>query len=257
MGAEGSDEVLLQDSGRVQQVLHLLRGALREGRDTVAAGVRHRGLHGRPGETGNERGRSHRHRHSGILRPGIRQRAHGASRSSWRPSTPLFASGSARSIPNISTKGSSKSSPHRARSPRASTYPFRAAQTPILEAMGRRYRRALVTEVVDRLLARVEGIGIGMDIMAGFPGEDGGRFEETFEFIEGLDIYYLHVFPFSEREGTRACAFPGKVADDSQAAASQKAKEFSTQGRGRLFRAAFIGRILRSSRKEGCTRTGS
>jgi len=121
--------------------------------------------------------------------------------------------------------------------------PVQSGSNAILEAMGRRYRRALVTEVVDRLLARVEGIGIGMDIMAGFPGEDGGRFEETFEFIEGLDIYYLHVFPFSEREGTRACAFPGKVADDIKRQRVKRLKILDARKRA-AFSRRFIGRIL-------------
>jgi threonylcarbamoyladenosine tRNA methylthiotransferase MtaB len=121
--------------------------------------------------------------------------------------------------------------------------PVQSGSNAILEAMGRRYRRDLVTEVVDRLLARVEGIGIGMDIMAGFPGEDGGRFEETFEFIEGLDIYYLHVFPFSEREGTRACAFPGKVADDIKRQRVKRLKILDARKRA-AFSRRFIGRIL-------------
>ncbi len=122
--------------------------------------------------------------------------------------------------------------------------PVQSGSDAILEAMGRRYRRALVKEVVDRLRARVEDIGIGMDIMAGFPGEDGGRFEETFEFVEGLDIYYLHVFPFSEREGTRAYALPGKVAEGIKTERVKRLRALDARKRA-AFSRRFIGRTLR------------
>ncbi len=122
--------------------------------------------------------------------------------------------------------------------------PVQSGCDAILEGMGRRYRKTSVSEVVDRLLARVEGVGIGMDIMAGFPGEDEGRFEETYAFIEDLDIYYLHVFPFSEREGTRACAFPGKVAEGIKRQRVKRLRVLDARKRA-AFSRRFIGRTLR------------
>jgi threonylcarbamoyladenosine tRNA methylthiotransferase MtaB len=91
--------------------------------------------------------------------------------------------------------------------------PVQSGCDAVLRAMGRRYGSDLVASVVERLTAHVGGIGIGMDIMVGFPGEDDEGFEQTYRFIEALDIFYLHVFPFSEREGTRACGIPGKVTE--------------------------------------------
>jgi len=122
--------------------------------------------------------------------------------------------------------------------------PVQSGCDAILQAMGRPYRKALVREVVDRLLTRVEGVGIGMDIMAGFPGEDEGRFEETYSFIEGLDTYYLHVFPFSEREGTRACALPGKVPEAIKRERVKRLKRLDARKRA-TFARRFVGRTLR------------
>lgn len=121
--------------------------------------------------------------------------------------------------------------------------PVQSGCDAVLEAMGRRYRKALVKEVADRLIAGVKDIGIGMDIMAGFPGEDDGRFEETYSFIEGLDIYYLHVFPFSEREGTRACVFPEKVTEGTKRQRAKRLKSLDEKKRV-AFARRFIGRTL-------------
>ncbi len=122
--------------------------------------------------------------------------------------------------------------------------PVQSGCDAVLEGMGRHYTSAFVRQVVDRLLTRVKGIGIGMDIMAGFPGEDGDRFEETYHFIEGLDIYYLHIFPFSEREGTRACAMEGKVAGQVLRERVKRLRVLDAEKRA-AFSRRFIGETLR------------
>ncbi len=65
--------------------------------------------------------------------------------------------------------------------------------------------------MVDRIHASIPDIGIGMDVITGFPGESEDMFMSTYEFIKSLDVYYLHVFPFSERKGTAAAEMEGKV----------------------------------------------
>ena len=57
----------------------------------------------------------------------------------------------------------------------------------------------------------IPNIGIGVDVIVGFPGETDENFENTFRFIEELDISYLHVFNYSERKNTNAVTLPGKV----------------------------------------------
>ncbi len=79
-----------------------------------------------------------------------------------------------------------------------------SASDVILERMGRKYNRSYLEEVIQELKAKVKNIGIGMDIIVGFPGEGEAEFLETLKFVESMDIYYLHVFPFSSREKTFA-----------------------------------------------------
>ena len=109
----------------------------------------------------------------------------------------------------------------------------------ILKGMGRHYGRAMVAEVVERLTRGVKGIGIGMDILVGFPGEDDEAFLETYRLVEELPIYYLHVFPFSERAGTRACSMPDKVND-----AVKKERVARLKGLDGLKREAFARRFI-------------
>jgi threonylcarbamoyladenosine tRNA methylthiotransferase MtaB len=114
----------------------------------------------------------------------------------------------------------------------------------VLKGMGRHYGAAMVADVVHRLVRGVEGIGIGMDMMVGFPGEDEEAFLETYRLVEELPIYYLHVFPFSERAGTRACSMPGKVSDAVKKERVARLK--GLDGRKReAFARRFIGARLR------------
>jgi threonylcarbamoyladenosine tRNA methylthiotransferase MtaB len=121
--------------------------------------------------------------------------------------------------------------------------PVQSGCNATLKAMGRRYRADLVASVVERLERRVEGAGIGMDIMVGFPGEDDAAFRETYDFIEGLGVYYLHVFPFSERTGTRACALPNKVAEGIKKERVRSLKSLDAKKR-EAFAKRFVGQRL-------------
>ena len=96
--------------------------------------------------------------------------------------------------------------------------PVQSGSDRILRAMGRGYDAAFITDVVAELVRRVGNIGIGIDLMAGFPGEDEEAFNETCDLAETLEVSYFHVFPYSEREGTKASAFPGKVAEAAKRA---------------------------------------
>jgi len=89
--------------------------------------------------------------------------------------------------------------------------PLQSGSDEILKRMGRRYTSAFVKDLIKRLTAKMPRIGIGLDVIAGFPGEDEDRYRETITFVESAPIYYLHVFPFSARIGTRAWAMDEKV----------------------------------------------
>ncbi len=78
----------------------------------------------------------------------------------------------------------------------------------ILKRMKRRHLRQQALDVIARARALRPGIGIGADLIAGFPTETEGLFAETLTFVEEARIPYVHVFPYSERPGTPAARMP-------------------------------------------------
>lgn len=89
--------------------------------------------------------------------------------------------------------------------------PLQSGDDRILSAMGRHYDRRFFRDLVHRLVDEIPGVAVGVDVMAGFPGEGDREFENTLELLRGLPVAYLHVFPYSERPGTEAATLPGKV----------------------------------------------
>lgn len=77
--------------------------------------------------------------------------------------------------------------------------------------MRRRYMRELYTERVARIKQIMPHACIGVDVIVGFPGETDAEFLETYNFINSLNISYLHVFTYSERPNTDAINLPGTV----------------------------------------------
>lgn len=89
--------------------------------------------------------------------------------------------------------------------------PLQNGSDRILGLMKRRYKRDLFAERVNRIREIMPLAGIGADVITGFPGESEEDFEETFNFLNGLHVSYLHVFPFSSRPGTEAAKMREKV----------------------------------------------
>ncbi len=90
--------------------------------------------------------------------------------------------------------------------------PLQSGDDEILKWMNRRYTTEQFAEIIDLCRQYLPNAAIGIDIMAGFPGETEEHYSRTRSFLETLDCTYLHVFPYSERPGTKAATFPGKVA---------------------------------------------
>ena len=82
--------------------------------------------------------------------------------------------------------------------------PLQSGSNEILSLMRRRYKRELYAERVDLIKSLMPHCAIGVDVIVGFPGETEKHFKETFEFLHNLDISYLHVFTYSERDNTFA-----------------------------------------------------
>lgn len=77
--------------------------------------------------------------------------------------------------------------------------------------MRRRYKRELYAERVAKIKSLMPDCCIGVDVIVGFPGETREDFLDTYQFLNELDISYLHVFTYSERENTIAAQMEGAV----------------------------------------------
>lgn len=82
--------------------------------------------------------------------------------------------------------------------------PLQSGSNKILGLMRRRYKRELYAEKVGTIKTLMPHCCIGVDVIAGFPGETDEDFQQTFNFLHNLDISYLHVFTYSERDNTHA-----------------------------------------------------
>jgi threonylcarbamoyladenosine tRNA methylthiotransferase MtaB len=82
--------------------------------------------------------------------------------------------------------------------------PLQSGSNKILAAMKRRYKRELYTERVAKIKSLMPHCAIGVDVICGFPGETEQDFLETYNFINDLDVSYLHVFTYSQRPNTES-----------------------------------------------------
>ena len=91
--------------------------------------------------------------------------------------------------------------------------PLQSGDDGVLRAMGRRYTACAYREAVAYALERIPLLGLGADVLVGFPGEDERAFENTVALVRELPFSNLHVFPYSRRPGTPAAARADQVPD--------------------------------------------
>ena len=89
--------------------------------------------------------------------------------------------------------------------------PLQSGNNKVLAQMRRRYKRELYAERVNKIKSLMPNCCIGVDVIVGFPGETREDFIDTYNFLNELDISYLHVFTYSERENTIASQMEGAV----------------------------------------------
>lgn len=82
--------------------------------------------------------------------------------------------------------------------------PLQSAYDPILKKMRRKYSSDLYTNKIEKIKRLMPHCAIGVDVIVGFPGESEDAFLHTYNYLNALDITYLHVFPYSERQNTTA-----------------------------------------------------
>lgn len=125
--------------------------------------------------------------------------------------------------------------------------PLQSGSNKILRLMRRRYQRELYTERVSKIKALMPHCCIGVDVIVGFPGETKEDFLETYQFLNELDMSYLHVFTYSERENTLAAEMNNSVPHKERAERSKmlhilsdkKRRAFYEQNLGRTFQVLF------------------
>ncbi len=113
----------------------------------------------------------------------------------------------------------------------------------ILRKMLRPYDTSRFGEIVQEIRARLPQASIGTDLVVGFPGETARNHLETVRFVQAMPFTYLHVFPYSDRPGTRASAMRSKVDPRVRRQRCWELRQISA-AKNRAFRRRFIGRKL-------------
>ena len=118
--------------------------------------------------------------------------------------------------------------------------PLQSGSDTVLRLMHRHYDRQLFADKIHRIKELVPDAFIGVDVMVGCRGETPECFEETFDFLNALDVTQLHVFPYSERPGTSALKIDYVVSEKDKKLRSQRLLELSDQ-KTEAFYARHIG----------------
>lgn len=106
---------------------------------------------------------------------------------------------------------------------------IQSAQSEILKEMKRQYSAEQVEQALRQIQTAVPGAFVGMDVIVGFPGETEEKFYETFHRLEQLPWTRIHVFPYSERQGTRAALSPENIPMGERKKRSQQLRDLSAQ----------------------------
>jgi threonylcarbamoyladenosine tRNA methylthiotransferase MtaB len=89
--------------------------------------------------------------------------------------------------------------------------PLQSGDDEVLVAMNRRHTVTAYIALIEQALGKIPSLGLGTDLMVGFPGETEAAFKNTMAVATALPFSYLHVFPYSPRPGTAAARMPGAV----------------------------------------------
>lgn len=132
--------------------------------------------------------------------------------------------------------------------------PLQSGSNAMLKLMRRRYQRELYVNRVQQIKQQMPDACIGVDVIVGFPGETDEHFLETYQFLNELDISYLHVFTYSERPNTLAAEMNGVVSKGKRKKRSKLLRGLSAKKR-RAFYESQLGKtktvLFEGENKEG------
>jgi threonylcarbamoyladenosine tRNA methylthiotransferase MtaB len=123
--------------------------------------------------------------------------------------------------------------------------PLQSGDDEILARMGRNYTSEKFSTLVQALHESMPDLCLGMDVIAGFPGESDKNFENTIKLLEEIPFAYLHVFPFSQRPGTRAERMDDKVASPVIKNRTKILRKMGQERRKNFYK-SFEGKVLRA-----------
>ncbi|WP_299334443.1 tRNA (N(6)-L-threonylcarbamoyladenosine(37)-C(2))-methylthiotransferase MtaB [uncultured Psychroserpens sp.] len=132
--------------------------------------------------------------------------------------------------------------------------PLQSGSNELLKLMRRRYMKELYVDRVKQIKAVMPHACIGVDVIVGFPGETDELFLETYNFLNELDISYLHVFTYSERDNTVAASMPGVVPKNVRAKRSKMLRGLSVKKRRAFYESQLSTRrtvLFEGENKEG------
>ncbi|MDA9067806.1 tRNA (N(6)-L-threonylcarbamoyladenosine(37)-C(2))-methylthiotransferase MtaB [Flavobacteriaceae bacterium] len=132
--------------------------------------------------------------------------------------------------------------------------PLQSGNNEILKLMKRRYLRDLYVDRVKFIKNLMPDACIGVDVIVGFPGETDEYFMDTFDFLNSIEISYLHVFSYSERDNTLASKLPSVVPNEVRRKRSKILRSLSLKKR-RMFYESQLGKcknvLFESENKKG------
>lgn len=121
--------------------------------------------------------------------------------------------------------------------------PLQSGDPEILKKMNRRYTPEEYRKLIEKLHRQMPKASLGADVMVGFPGETDQSFQNSYQLLSDLPLAYLHVFPYSPREGTFSFDFSDQTSNSEK---KERADRLRKLGRvkGEAFRAKFIGKEI-------------
>ncbi|MEP0262746.1 tRNA (N(6)-L-threonylcarbamoyladenosine(37)-C(2))-methylthiotransferase MtaB [Dokdonia sp.] len=132
--------------------------------------------------------------------------------------------------------------------------PLQSGSNEILGLMKRRYRKELYVDRVTKIKEVMPHACIGVDVIVGFPGETDAHFLETYNFLNELDISYLHVFTYSERDNTEAATMEGVIPKNVRSKRSKMLRGLSVKKRRAFYESQLGTRrtvLFEGENKEG------
>ncbi len=120
--------------------------------------------------------------------------------------------------------------------------PLQSGSDATLKRMNRGYTTTDYRSCINKVVDAIPNVTVGADLITGFPGETEEEYLETCRFVESLPLTYLHVFPYSDREGTKAYQMTDKIHDSIKRTRSAKLRDIS-----QMKRAAYLEKNIGST----------